>query len=103
MICRQAVLCTAMGIGIFAAGLAHITAQTSASTVDVPTNRKDNYRSGASLREPILETKTVCQTGFGKIFEREVDGDIYAQKLVKTHVNIPNVGQRDLVFVATVN
>ena len=67
------------------------------------TNRYDIFRSGANLKETILQTKNVCQTEFGKIFEREVDGDIYAQPLVKSEVNIPNAGSRDLVYVATVN
>jgi outer membrane protein assembly factor BamB len=103
MLYRQALVWTSLAITIFAASLVRTTAQTSASKVDVLTNRYDILRSGANLRETILETKNVCQTEFGKIFSREVDGDIYAQPLVKTNVNIPNVGSRDVVYVATVN
>jgi outer membrane protein assembly factor BamB len=32
-----------------------------------------------------------------------VDGDIYAQPLIKTNVNIPKLGVRDVVYIATVN
>lgn len=103
MFYREGSLCTSVVIGILVVGLVRSVGQTPDSKVDVLTNRYDNFRSGANLRETILGTKTVCQTEFGKIFEREVDGDIYAQPLIKTHVNVPNVGQRDLVFVATVN
>ncbi len=78
-------------------------AQTAASRVDVLTNRYDISRSGANLRETVLNTKNVCSADFGKLFEREVDGDIYAQPLIKTNVNIPNAGSRDVVYVATVN
>jgi hypothetical protein len=38
---------------------------------------------------------------FGKLFEREVDGDIYAQPLLKTNVLIPGAGMRNVVYVAT--
>ena len=71
--------------------------------MDVLTNRYDISRTGANLREVVLNAKNVAPSQFGKIFEREVDGDIYAQPLVKTNVNIPNVGSRDVVYVATVN
>lgn len=67
------------------------------------TNRYDISRSGADLHETELTTKNVCTTHFGKIFERTVDGDIYAQPLIKTGVQIPGVGLRNVVYVATVN
>ncbi len=75
----------------------------SASRVDVLTNRYDIARTGANLRETALHSGNVSQAQFGKVFERDVDGDIFAQPLVKTNVNIPNVGPRDVVYVATLN
>ena len=45
----------------------------------------------------------VTPSTFGKLFEREVDGDIYAQPLIKTGVSIPGAGLHNLVYVATVN
>lgn len=71
--------------------------------VDVLTNRYDNWRSGANLKENGLTVQNVNSQTFGKIFEREVDGDIYAQPLIKTAVPVPGRGVRNLVFVATTN
>lgn len=78
-------------------------AQSSNTKVDVLTNRYDIARTGANLKETLLHTRNVSAAQFGKIFEREVDGDIYAQPLVKTNVPIPGAGLRDVVYVATVN
>src|ERR1051325_3224382 len=78
-------------------------AQLKSSGVDVLTQRYDIARTGAILRETSLNTKTVSTGTFGKLFEREVDGDIYAQPLIKTGVNVPGVGVRNIVYVATVN
>ncbi|HEY3841277.1 MAG TPA: hypothetical protein VGL72_32120 [Bryobacteraceae bacterium] len=80
-----------------------IPAQPPAQKVDVLTNRYDPGRSGVNLRETSLTAKNISAAQFGKIFEREVDGDMYAQPLIKTNVNIPGVGTRDVVYVATVN
>jgi hypothetical protein len=77
--------------------------QANAAPVDVLTNRYDVSRSGANLHENVLNIKNVSVLRFGKIFEREVDGDIYAQPLIKTGVRIPGVGSRNVVYVATVN
>jgi hypothetical protein len=74
-----------------------------APCVDVLTGRYGVDRSGANLQETLLNIQNVNSRQFGKLFEREVDGDTYAQPLIKTGVNIPNVGVRDVVFVATVN
>jgi hypothetical protein len=71
--------------------------------VDVLTNRYNVERTGANLQESVLNIDNVNAWQFGKLFERQVDGDIYAQPLIKTNVTIPDAGLRDLVFVATVN
>jgi hypothetical protein len=69
--------------------------------VDVLTNRYDNWRSGANLKESKLTVQAVNPQNFGKLFEREVDGDVYAQPLIKTAVPIQARGPRDIAFVAT--
>ncbi|HUQ92279.1 MAG TPA: hypothetical protein VM120_11415 [Bryobacteraceae bacterium] len=92
-------LLSAAGIG----RMAGPAAESPAPAVDVLTNRYDVARTGANLRETVLTVKNVNSRQFGKLFEREVDGDIYAQPLIKTGVNIPRLGVRDVVYVATVN
>ena len=88
-------------LAIFFSGLA--LSQQSSRPVDVLTNRYDISRSGVNLRETVLTRDNVCAPHFGKLFEREVDGDIYAQPLIKTGVQIPGVGARNVVYVATVS
>ncbi len=78
-------------------------AQSPPLNVDVITNRYDSVRTGSNIQETILTPKSISHGTFGKLFEREVDGDIYAQPLVKTGVAIPGVGVRNVVYVATVN
>jgi len=80
-----------------------IRAQPTPVGVDVLTHRYDTWRSGANLSETVLTTRSVAGQHFGKVSEREVDGDIYAQPLIKTGVVVPGVGTRNIVYVATVN
>ena len=78
-------------------------ASVSADQIDVLTNRYGIERTGANLRETVLTAKNVAASQFGKLFEWDVDGDIYAQPLIKSGVSIPAVGRRNVVYVATVN
>jgi hypothetical protein len=71
------------------------------AAVDVLTNRYDNWRSGANLKESKLTVQNVNPQSFGKLFEREVNGDMYAQPLIKTGIPIQARGPRNVVFVAT--
>jgi outer membrane protein assembly factor BamB len=87
----------------FCALLQVASAQSKSPGVDVLTQRYDIARTGANLRETSLNPKTISTGTFGKLFERAVDGDIYAQPLIKTGVNVPGVGVRNVVYVATVN
>jgi hypothetical protein len=88
----------------FLAGLPKIaTTQLTPAGTDVLTHRYDPSRTGANLSESVLTTKNVASQHFGKLFEREVDGDIYAQPLIKTGVVVPGAGIRNVVYVATVN
>ncbi len=73
---------------------------------DVLTNRNDNQRSSTYLNETILSPANVNVNQFGKLFDRTVDGDVYAQPLVVSGVAIPKKGNRpastrNVVFVAT--
>jgi hypothetical protein len=87
----------------FLTSISALRSETKASFVDVLTNRYDNWRSGCNSRETLLTPKNVNGQKFGKLFERSVDGDIYAQPLVKNGVQIPGLGPRNIVYVATTN
>lgn len=70
-------------------------------TVDVLTNRYNSARTGANIDETILNQSNVKLNGFGKIYTRTVDGQIYAQPLIVTELAFPNIGMRSAVVVAT--
>jgi len=76
----------------------NVTAQTS-----VLTQHNDNHRSGWNSNEKKLTTGNVKTGSFGYLFNRVVDDQIYAQPLVMMNVSLPNVGKRNVVYVATVN
>jgi outer membrane protein assembly factor BamB len=66
----------------------------------VLTQHNDAARTGANLQETELTPFTV-KTNFGKLFSRGVEGQIYAQPLVVSGIEIPGKGVRDVVYVAT--
>ena len=74
------------------------TAQTS-----VLTQHNNINRTGWYDNENILNKINVHAGSFGKIFTRAVDDQIYAQPLVKLKLNIPGKGNKNVVFVCTVN
>jgi hypothetical protein len=73
------------------------------SEVSVTTQRYDNARTGQNLSERLLNTSNVNAAGFGKLFTRAVDDEVYAQPLYVPSVSIPKVGVRNVLYVATVN
>lgn len=68
--------------------------------VSVLTQHNDNQRTGANLQETILNTSNVAAGSFGKLYTRNLDGEVYAQPLVAAGVNIQGK-VRNVVFVAT--
>jgi hypothetical protein len=70
--------------------------QGLASNVHVLTSRYDSARTGANLAEKVLTTSNVNGTTFGKVFTRNLDGQVYAQPLY-----VGGVGGKNLVYVAT--
>jgi MYXO-CTERM domain-containing protein len=72
------------------------------SVHDVLTQHNDNARTGATLVETTLTTANVKPAGFGKLFARAVDDQIYAQPLYLTGVPIGG-GVHNVVYVATVS
>jgi hypothetical protein len=67
---------------------------------NVTTFRNDISRSGAYLAETQLTPANVNTHTFGKLYERAVQGDVYAQPLYVR--NVPTAaGNKNLVYVAT--
>lgn len=65
------------------------------------TSQVDNARTGAYLNETALTPRNVNPQQFGKLFTLKVDGDIYAQPLLLSGVEIPGKGKHDVLFVVT--
>jgi hypothetical protein len=70
---------------------------------NVLTQHNDRGRTGASLTETTLTTSNVSSQRFGKLFERSVDGQMYAQPLYLANANMGRFGRRNVVFLATEN
>src|SRR6266550_5718833 len=76
---------------------------TLLAQANVTTQHNDAARTGANTNETLLTTTNVNVSQFGKIFERAVDDEIYAQPLYVEGVSVPGVGLRNVVYVATNN
>jgi PA14 domain/K319L-like, PKD domain len=76
---------------------------TTLAQTSVVTHHNDAARTGANLTETTLTTTNVNVSEFGKLFERAVDDEIYTQPLFVDGVNVPGVGVRNVVYVATNN
>lgn len=70
-------------------------------SADVLTHHNDNARTGANLLETNLTPAKVNTNTFGKLFSRRVAGQIYAQPLVVSGVEIPGHVVSNVVYVAT--
>jgi len=63
------------------------------SAQSVTTSQYDNARRGANQHETILTPRNVDVRHFGKQFTLKVDGDVYAQPLFLTGLDIPGKGR----------
>lgn len=68
--------------------------------IDVLTNRYSNSRAGVTSGEARLTKKSMTAARFGKLFSRTVDGDLYAQPLIVSNLEIGGV-RRNVVYLAT--
>ena len=78
-----------------------LTMGLPARAQSVTTSQYDNARSGANRLETTLTPRNVNVRHFGKLFALKVDGDVYAQPLFLTGLDIPGKGRHDVLFVAT--
>jgi hypothetical protein len=92
------------------AGASHALAQYAGkacdSQVDVLTHRNNNYRTGANLQETCLTWNSLKGESFGKLFTLGVQGQVYAQPLIVTNLQIYNQAHaaiefHNVVFIAT--
>lgn len=73
------------------------------TSVNVLTWHYDNSRSGVNPNETGLTPSNVTSSGFGKVAEFSVNGQVDGQILYVSQVNIPNVGKRNVIYFATEN
>ena len=69
--------------------------------VHVLTANYDGARTNSNLSETILSPGTVNPEGFGKLGVFPVDGQIYAQPLYVSGIEMPRYGVRNVVYIAT--
>ena len=69
--------------------------------VDVLTAQYNLSRTSSNMRETVLTRANVNSSQFGKLFSRTVDAPFYAFPLIVTNFEVPGVGPRDLLIVAT--
>lgn len=73
------------------------------SQVNVLTANYDTARTNSNLNERILTSSNVSAATFGKIGTLPVDGQIYAQPLHVSGIQLPALGARDVVYTATMH
>ena len=95
---RRAARCRAFVFSIIAAwaGVFYASGQTQ-----ITTSQYNNARTGAYLNETRLTPGNVNPRSFGRLFALKVDGDVYAQPLYLTGLQVSGRGKRDVVFIAT--
>src|SRR5215831_13528637 len=67
---------------------------------NVLTQHNDNARSGAYLAETILTPAAVASGRFGRLYMREVNGDVLAQPLYVQQVRTAQ-GPKNMFYIAT--
>src|SRR3981189_3616565 len=74
-----------------------------AAGVDVLTYHNDTSRPGANLNETTLTPQNVNASSFGKLFSYKVDGQVYAQPLEVSQLQMGDGQVHNVLFVATQN
>ena len=71
--------------------------------VSVLTANYDNNRTNANTAETLLNLSNVNSRQFGKLYSFAVDGQVYAQPLYVAAADMPVVGTRNVLIVATMH
>lgn len=69
--------------------------------VHVLTANYNNFRTNSNVSETVLNTSNVNEQDFGLLFRLPVNGQVYAQPLYASALVLPEKGERNVVFVAT--
>jgi hypothetical protein len=69
--------------------------------INILTANGGNDRTNSNLQETALSPATVSAANFGKVAAFPVDGQVYAQPLYVSGLDIPGVGTRNVLLVAT--
>jgi len=93
---------------ITATSVADANQQASVPTVitDFPgvfTYKYDNGRTGQNTTERLIAPSNVNSTNFGLLFSYFIDGLAWAQPLYVANVNLPTLGYRNVLYVATMH
>jgi hypothetical protein len=78
-----------------------LAASDGVAAVDVLTSHNDLARTGQNLHEVTLAPNNVNAVDFGKLFLANVDGQLYAQPLIVTGLEIPGRSVHDVLYAAT--
>lgn len=78
-----------------------LTSNVLYAQVDVLTAQYNLNRTSSNMQETTLTRANVNSAQFGKLFTRTVDAPFYASPLIVTNFNVPGVGYRNLVYIAT--
>src|ERR1700733_12089058 len=89
--------------GCFTAFLFYHLALPVAAQQSVVMQHNDLGRTGWFQKEKSLTINNVKAGSFGKIFERTVDDQLYAQPLIVSNGNLQGVGIKNILIAATVN
>jgi hypothetical protein len=74
-----------------------------AGTVCVTTWHNDTYRTGDNLSEGTITASSIQNDNFGQLCLAQLDGQVYAQPLIVTGVQIPQKGTLNVAYVVTEN
>ena len=75
----------------------------NAGAQNVLTHHNDNKRTGWDQGETTLTQANVSGGTFGKLYQYNIDGQVYCQPLIVNNISIPGKGTHNIVIIATVN